>query len=152
MINYFTIKTVKMKTRIKPTVSALVLSVFISMASAQNISDKEIKTNVIEITNAIEKLKQLEPVTYMYNSQSHKHLKLSTKKKYGFIAEDFQTVFPEMVHDKRVSYMAWKNHTKSNVIKEIDEASLIPVLVASIIELQQEVEKLKSELLSLKND
>ncbi len=47
--------------------------------------------------------------------------------------------------------MFGKNVYRNAQIKIIDDASLIPVLVASIKEQQQEIEKLKNEVEKLKH-
>ena len=129
---------------------AVVLTAFVSTAYAQNVSDTEIKTNVVGISNALAKLKQLEPVTYEYNTHKYKQLDLAEGKKYGFLSENIQAVFPEMVQNRHIPYMASKNSYKDLVVKKMDTESLIPVLVASIKELETEIVKLKAELIHIK--
>lgn len=70
---------------------------------------------------------------------------------YGFIAEDIAQTFPELVAEKSFSYMFGKNAYRTAKVKTVDEASLIPVLVASIKEQQEQIEKLKQEIENLKN-
>lgn len=117
---------------------------------AQDISDTKIKKNIEPIDNPLQRLMQLEPKKYEYNVKDFKHLKLQSGSQYGFIAEDIQSVFPDLVKEKSVNYMFGKNVYRNSTIKTIDEASLIPVLVASIKEQQAEIEKLKLEVLQLK--
>lgn len=135
----------------KLLVLALFSVAFVSSGYSQSISDKEIKINVIEMSNALEKINQLEPVTYQYDTHKYKQLHFSNGKKFGFLAENLQKIFPEMVYSKHISYMAGKNMYKSYIVKQVDKESLIPVLVASIKELHTEIEKLKLELLELRN-
>lgn len=135
----------------KTLLLALLSVAIVSNGYAQSIPDKEIKINVIQMSKALEKINQLEPVTYQYDTHKYKQLHLSSGKKFGFLAENLQTIFPEMVYSKHVSYMAGKNMYKSYIIKQVDKESLIPVLVASIKELHTEIEKLKLELLELRN-
>jgi hypothetical protein len=59
-------------------------------------------------------------------------------------------VFPAMVSSKNISYMYGKNTYRDSKIQTIDEVKLIPVLVASIQELYQEIEQLKIEIKALK--
>ena len=130
---------------------------FILMAStqiiyAQNVSDKDIKTNVAGISNALGQLKLLEPLTYEYNTEKYKPLLLEKGKRYGFIAEEFQNVFPEMVYNRHIPQITSKHQHRDLSVKKIDTESLIPVLVASIKELEAEVEKLKKELKELKSN
>lgn len=135
-----------MEKQFKVTVLTLILMALASTIYAQKVSEKDIKTNVVNITNALEKVKQLEPVTYEYNTHKYKLLQLQEGKTYGFIADQFQNVFPEMVYDKHVSDLNSKQVHRDLIIKKMDIESLIPVLVASIKELEAEVEKLKAEL------
>ncbi|MFT3746918.1 MAG: tail fiber domain-containing protein [Agriterribacter sp.] len=117
---------------------------------AQDIPDTKIKKNIEPINNPLQRLIQLEPKKFEYNVGDYKHLKLQSGSQYGFIAEDLQSIFPDLVKEKSVNYMFGKNVYRNSTIKTIDEASLIPVLVASIKEQQAEIEKLKMEVLQLK--
>jgi hypothetical protein len=117
---------------------------------AQDIPDRSIKKNITTIDSPLQKIAQLQPKQFEYNAATFKHLKLKGGKQYGFIAEDVYAVFPDLVNEKSVSYRYGKNVYRNATIKTINEASLIPVLVASIKEQQAEIEKLKAEMLELK--
>lgn len=118
---------------------------------SQTVTDSEIKKNVAAISSPLQKLVQLNPKTFEYDIQKFKHLNLEHGVRYGFIAEELQQVFPGLVKQKNISYMSGKNSYRDTKIKTIDEASLIPVLVASIQQQQQQIEKLKEEVEALKN-
>lgn len=107
---------------------------------AQNAADDELKANVQPITSALERLLKLEPSAY----------KTDKKKKYGFVAENVQSVFPELVSQKNVSFMFGKNSYRNTMLTSVDEASLIPILVASIKEQQKQLEELKAAIEELK--
>lgn len=132
----------------------VVLSIsFILVAAilfAQDLSDTKIKKNIEPIDNPLQLVMQLEPKKYEYNVSDYKHLKLQPGSQYGFIAEDIQAVFPNLVKEKSVNYMFGKNVYRNATIKTVDESSLIPVLVASIKEQQAAIEQLKMEILQLK--
>ncbi len=131
--------------------SFIALSIFISTtAFSQTINDEQTKLNVTSISNPVEKLAQLKPISFEYNTKQYKFLNLQSGKQYGFLSENIQTVFPELVKEKRVSYMQGKNNYKSASIANINETSLIPVLVASIVEQQKQIDQLKSEVEALK--
>ena len=115
-------------------------------AYSQNIPDNDLKTNVSEVSNALEKLKKLEPVTFEYNTDKYKQLNLEKGQQYGFMADKFRSVFPEMVYNKHIPYAYGKNQNRDMVIQKMDTESLIPILVASIKELEAEIAKLKMEL------
>ena len=127
---------------------ALILS---GIAFSQTVTDKELKKNVTTINEPLQKLAQLNPKTFEYDTEKYRHLKLGGGVKYGFIAEELEQIFPDLVQRKNVSYMFGKNSYRDTQIKSIDEASLIPVLVAAIQQQQQQIEKLTQEVETLKN-
>jgi hypothetical protein len=118
---------------------------------AQNIPDTEIKKNISGINNPLQNIIRLEPKAFEYNKDKFKDLKLPGGRQYGFVTEEVQSVFPELVSTRSYSYMAGKNLFRTAKIKSLDTESLIPILVASIKEQQQEIEKLKTEIQALKN-
>lgn len=119
-------------------------------AISQTINDEQTKLNVTTISNPVERLAQLKPISFEYNTKQYKFLNLQSGKQYGFLSENIQAVFPELVKEKRVSYMQGKNNYKNASIASINETSLIPVLVASIVEQQKQIDQLKSEIDALK--
>lgn len=130
----------------------LAFTIMCFYSQAQNISDADIKKNVTAISEPLQKLIQLNPSSFEYDNSNYKHLKLQHGLQYGFIAEDLQAVFPNLVKERSVSYMFGKNAYRNSKIKVIDEASLIPVLVAAIKEQQIAIENLKTEIQGLKKD
>jgi hypothetical protein len=61
-------------------------------------SDILFKTNVDTITDPLNILKQLKPRTYFYDTTNVYGLTFSGKKQYGFVAQDINTVLPELVN------------------------------------------------------
>ncbi|MBS1576135.1 MAG: tail fiber domain-containing protein [Bacteroidetes bacterium] len=118
---------------------------------SQMIDDNEIKKNITTIQNPLEKLIQLEPKTFEYDKSKFKDLKLPSGKQYGFIAENVQQLFPDLVRYKNYSYSIGKNSFRTISIKKMDAESIIPVLVASIKEQQEMINKLQEEINELKN-
>lgn len=118
--------------------------------AAQDISDRAIKKNIAHIDDPLQRITQLQPRQFEYNTARFSHLRLRKGTQYGFLAEDMQTVFPDLVNDKTVSYKYGKNVYRNATVKTINEAGLIPLLVASVKEQQTEIEKLKTEILELK--
>lgn len=132
-------------------IAFITLGLFISTVSiAQTINDEQTKLNVATINNPVERLAMLKPISFEYNTKQYKFLNLQSGKQYGFLSDNIQAVFPELVKEKRVTYMQGKNNYKSASIANINETSLIPVLVASIVEQQKQIDQLKSEIDALK--
>lgn len=142
-----------MNSRRKQT-KKIIFSIFFSGIAfsmfAQTVPDNEIKKNVTEISAPLEKLLQLEPKVFEYHTAKYKHLKLQPGRKFGFMSDNMQSIFPELVTTKHSSYMFGKNVYRETKVKTIDETSLIPVLVAAIKEQQAEIEKLKKDIAELK--
>lgn len=132
----------------------ILLILFLSIAVisfAQTYPDSVIKKNIKEIENATQNIIRLKPKVFEYDTQSYNYLHLKKGTQYGFMAEDIKAVFPGLVRDKHISYMSGKNTHRDAVIKTMDEASLVPFLVAAFKEQQAEIEKLKIEIQRLKD-
>ncbi len=117
---------------------------------AQQVTDAEIKKNIQPLTSALQRLVQLRPSVYEFDTNRYGYLKLQHGKKYGFVAEDIQAVFPELVSQKSVSYTYAKNNQRQAILKSVDEASLIPLLVASIQEQQIQIQELRAAIEELR--
>ena len=125
--------------------------IFSGIAFSQTVTDNELKKNITSINGPLQKLAQLNPKTFEYNTEKYRHLKLGDGVKYGFIAEELEQIFPDLVQRRNISYMFGKNTYRDTQIKSVDEAGLIPVLVAAIQQQQQQIEKLTQEVETLKN-
>ncbi|MCF3111528.1 tail fiber domain-containing protein [Niabella sp. CC-SYL272] len=142
-----------MNSKIVVTVlTAFVCSSAALVAGAQTLTDNELKTKVIAIENPLQKIVQLEPKQFEYKAKVYKYLKLDEGAQYGFMAENVKAVFPHLVKEKKVAYMFGKNAYRDARVSTVDESGLIPVLVASIKQQQEEIERLKVELMKLKKE
>lgn len=116
-------------------------------------SDKRFKKNIVNIDSksTIEKLLALEPVEYnlkqkyvkahndsleidmpIYDEDSQ----LFTKKHFGLIAQDLQKLYPDLVYEDTEGYLS------------INYTGIIPLLIASIKELNDEINILKGKVSS----
>jgi len=62
-----------------------------------NPSDRKLKKEISNITSALDKIEKLEPVTYFYDTDNNKNIKLPKNRQYGFVAQDLEIVFPDLV-------------------------------------------------------
>lgn len=122
----------------------------VSPAFSQTVSDIELKKNIQPVTSALNRLIQLKPSVFEFETGKFKHLNLAQGRKFGFLTDNVEAVFPELVTQKKVSYMFAKNGYRNTTYKSVDEASLIPLLVASIKEQQQQIDELKAAIEELK--
>ena len=113
---------------------------------AQPVKDADIKIQVETIHQPMALVNQLKPRLYSYNTSQYRHLNLPGGTHYGFIAEDLATVMPEVVGYRNISYRKGKNFYKTANVPYVDMERLVPLLVASMQQLQTEIERLKTEI------
>ena len=78
----------------------IILAVFFSgitvLLSEQSVHDSEIKRNVTDISTPLQKLVQLEPKVFEYNTEKYKHLKFKSGKTFGFMSDNMpKRLFPD---------------------------------------------------------
>jgi hypothetical protein len=100
------------------------ISGILTATDINSASDIRLKTNIKPFENTLEKIVQINGVSFNWID--------SNAKSGGIIAQDVEKVFPELVNDG--------DH------KTVNYNGLIGVLIESIKELKQEVEDLKSKL------
>lgn len=119
---------------------------FQSALNQAGLSDSIIKTGVSNF-NALAKIKTLNPVTYNFTNASVPQLSLSSKAEYGFIAQQLETVYPELVDTVRIpakldSLGAVLNPSK--VLKTVNYKAMNGLLVRAIQEQQSKIDSLIS--------
>jgi hypothetical protein len=136
---------------VKTLCIAFVLTVVTKESSAQTaLADNDIKTSVTSIDSPLKSILALQPRTFEYKTRQFNHLNLPGGRQYGFIAEEFRQVFPGLVYKKPYSFMVGKNKYESATVNTINTDALIPVLVASIQQQQQQIDQLRAELEAVK--
>lgn len=140
-----------MKNYTKQILIALaLLGGFSTTTYAQQLHEKDLKVNINQIENSVSLLKQLQPITYSYNTAKFKNLNLPKGEQYGFATQNIEEVSPALIQDAAHVYSVSKNSTKTANFKEVDTAKLIPMLVTAIQEQQQQIDALKLALEELK--
>ena len=105
-------------------------------------SDEKLKEKVSEIELALQDLMKLRPTTYEY-IKSNK-INLAEGKQFGFIAQELEEVFPELIKNIKKPVLNDANEvTEYLEYKSVNYLGLIAILTASIQELAEEVERLK---------
>jgi hypothetical protein len=110
-------------------------------------SDRKFKENIQSYENAMEKIQLLNPSTYNFKSdEQYAHMNFSQGKRFGFIAQELEQVFPELVSDivHPPVFEDGKLIREAIPYKGVDYVSLIPVLVAAIKEQQKQIEEMKA--------
>ena len=114
-------------------------------------SDEKLKTT-IEQETGLQKLMQLKPVSFYYNKAAIADLNMPENFQHGFIAQDMEKVFPELVMEikapvfkKDAANIAFAVE-RIETFKGINYTSLIAVLTKSIQEQQQMIEALNQKI------
>ena len=130
---------------------AISFAVLLIAASLKISAQEVVQNNVKPVENALIQVTKLQPVSFNYDKSWAEKLKLSAKPQYGFVGAEAKTAVPEIVSVQAKSYASGKNAFKNATITKVDYESLVPLLVASIKEQQQQIEALQRELKTLKS-
>nr|WP_276902785.1 tail fiber domain-containing protein [Pedobacter kyonggii] len=130
---------------------AISFAVLLIAASLKISAQEVVQNNVKPVENALIQVTKLQPVSFNYDKTWAEKLKLSTKPQYGFVGTEAKTAVPEIVSVQAKSYASGKNAFRNATITKVDYESLVPLLVASIKEQQQQIEALQRELKTLKS-
>jgi hypothetical protein len=119
-------------------------------------SDRKFKKDLAPLENVLSNLLKLKPATYRFKTNEFQSMGLAKEKQIGLIADELKQVFPELVQ-RVISPAQYDKDDPSKVIdpaveyEAVNYQGLIPVLIASIQEQQQQIIALKGELTALKN-
>ena len=95
-------------------------------------SDKNLKQNIVNIDNSLDKVSKLNGVYYNWTKEAlEKNTHLKDEKEVGVIAQDVEAVLPELVA------------TREDGSKAVRYERLCAVLIESVKELKKEIEELK---------
>src|SRR5688572_27782657 len=90
-------------------VAVMLLASTAFASTAQTIQENDLKKNVSSIEKPVEKLQNLEPIYYSFNTEKLSHLKLTNNPQYGFKLQSAKDHFPELIKTNNKSYTAGKN-------------------------------------------
>jgi len=94
-------------------------------------SDRRLKENIKPVKNALDRILDLEGVSFDWKKDGRNSL--------GLIAQDVEKIFPELVHTN-----------ESTGFKSVEYGNLVSPLVEAIKEQQKQIEELKLEIEKLK--
>lgn len=108
------------------------------------ISDQQFKTNVVPVESALKIVSNLNPKSYYFDTVNFDSFNFGSEKQYGFIAQDVESVLPELVHN---SINPGKYDSLGNLIgspttyKSLNYNAIIPINTQAIKELNVKVDK-----------
>ncbi len=94
-------------------------------------SDESLKANITQLNNALEKVKQLEGVSFNWKDTGRKDM--------GLIAQDVEKIIPEIVH------------TSEEGLKSVEYGNLVAILIEAVKEQQEEIDSLQKQIDELRN-
>ena len=111
-----------------------------------SLSDKRIKTDINDLADGLDIVKQLRPVTFKYNDTTEdqdgkKEMGAADDKiRYGFIAQEVETVAPHYVETSTRKI----NNKEVDDFKSLSTTRMIPMLFKAIQELEARIETLEN--------
>lgn len=106
-------------------------------------SDMRLKRNIEPLENALDVVQKLNPVSYNFKTDEYPEMELAERHKMGLIAQEVEAILPALVSEG--SEATDENGDSFNV-KSVNYVEMIPLLIKSIQELQDENEALKQRL------
>ena len=120
-----------------------------AMGGWVTVSDRRLKSEIVPIENALNKLSLLNGRYYTVSAKSKTpdgELKITSRKQYGVMAQDLEKVFPEMISEKAV----FNNAGDDTLYKTVEYTQLVPILLEAINELNAKVKELEEKVKELK--
>ena len=118
-------------------------------------SDQRLKSNIQTITGATDKIKALTGKTFKWKDG----LGMPSGTKYGFIAQEVESVIPDLVDESRIrgfdkdgNITQDHYHNKDDIVewsKSIDNNGIAPILVEALKEALSEIDSLKARVSTL---
>lgn len=97
-------------------------------------SDIRLKTDIHDLTQPLQKIARLHGIEYKWNPATHPGTVDADSVQLGFLAQEVQTVLPELVKPDSNGYLS------------VNYVGVIPVLVEAVKDLRQENARLIGEL------
>lgn len=118
----------------------------VTIISGGVLSDIMIKKDIKTEKNMLDLIKNLNPVNYLFKQEKEKNgLNLPTTLQHGFIAQEIEKVFPELVLE--VTNPIYDDNSVligKKVLKTVNYIELISVLVGAVKELSTKLEILET--------
>jgi hypothetical protein len=102
-------------------------------------SDKRVKTNIVDLTDGLNKIMALRPTMFDYTDDFASKRKISKATNIpSFIADEYMEVFPDYVSESTEEEFGIEK------LKSIDISPVLPYMVKAIQELKAQIEELKA--------
>ncbi|MEN9488135.1 MAG: hypothetical protein RL494_400, partial [Bacteroidota bacterium] len=118
-----------------------------------NPSDKTLKENIQNTPSVLAKIKKIEVKDYNFKKDLSEKYGFPRNQQSGFMAQDFETIFPNLVKDDVLHIPAKPEEKQSEPdrnIKTINYIGMIPLLTKAIQEQQSLIEAQQEEMNQIK--
>jgi len=113
------------------------------VGSINSPSDMSLKENISDLTNEFyDNILKITPKKYNFISDENK------KEHYGIIAQELEEVFPKLITNIEIE----DSENNTNQIKSVNYLELIPIMIAKMKDMQNEIDKLNLRLENIKVD
>jgi Chaperone of endosialidase len=123
----------------------------------QNVSDRRLKKDIVTINGALDLVKRLRGVNYVFDKEKYPDINLPDGMQWGFVAQELEEVMPNVVRESVIpgggnkkATPGTKDETNFYKFKTVSYSTVIPVLVEAIKEQQKQIEELQKQLDLLK--
>ncbi|MEM0998176.1 MAG: tail fiber domain-containing protein [Bacteroidota bacterium] len=106
-------------------------------------SDRRLKTEIRPEKSALDRIMSLKSYTYKYDRASNPELGLARGLQHGFLAQELETVFPEMVTEVNHTIVDQDDPSQIERVKYkgVSYDQMVPVLTAAMQEQQAVIEE-----------
>ena len=111
-------------------------------------SDSKLKVFMKNSESLLSKVENVKVERYRYKTGEFPQLKLSKRIQYGYVAQEIEALFPELVFQSRVHHIHNDGSISEDVTeyKTISYMGMIPILTQALQELSQKVDDQKVEI------
>ena len=103
-------------------------------------SDRKLKKDIRGMDNMLGKVMQLKPSNYYFRSDEFDFMSLPKEKQYGLIAQEVESLFPELV----TTMYSYKKDGQEFAYKGVNYMMFAPIVIKAIQEQQTQIDELKA--------
>ncbi len=126
--------------------------------SLANVSDQRLKTNITPYNGALNSLMDLSIYRYSYKATAeYSNLNLAKERQYGFLAQDVEQLFPDLVHENKVpNRRVMQENGRFELVgggaeyKSVNQIGMVPILIKAMQEQQDIIMDQQSHLRELR--
>jgi polyhydroxyalkanoate synthesis regulator phasin len=120
------------------------------ISTGPHTSDIRLKKNIKPLTNGLDKIMKLNPVTFNWDEKIVPDLARKYPHMVGLIAQEVEEVVPEVVYKTRVNSVK-DGKEKGRIYKRVLYENLVAHLIDGMKEQQKQIEELKQRVSELEN-